>query len=156
MTQNAHPKRAATRPIHGTAESYLAKKERATRIKNDAVKVKKHTAPQKDAACINLATRIFQKFGTVKHLCEVLALIGRPRNINSLYKWQYPRWRGGMAGFIPHRAIADVLAAARFDGILITPEELDPRTYVTQIERWGMRRLLTPRHLWKPKNKAKS
>jgi hypothetical protein len=76
------------------------------------------------------AERIFSKFGGPTRLFNIMCLIGkRGRDKATIYRWNYSRARGGTDGLIPTSAWPDVLAAARFDGIIITPEDLDPREY---------------------------
>ena len=73
------------------------------------------------------AERIVAKFGGPGRLAAVLEAIGRPKHRISIYKWLYSREKGGTGGLIPTAAWPDVFAAARHEGILITPEEIDPR-----------------------------
>lgn len=73
------------------------------------------------------ARRIFDKFGGELRLVSALQAIGKPRNKCSIYKWDYPRHKGGTGGLIPTRAWPDIFAAARHEGILITSEDMDPR-----------------------------
>ncbi len=73
---------------------------------------------------------IFEKFGGVVPLYTLLKALGRPYNKATLYKWTYPRTKGGTGGWVPTHAWPDILAAARMDGVFITSEEMDPRTYV--------------------------
>ncbi len=78
------------------------------------------------------AERIFAKFGNATRLHQYLVAIGRPYNKASIYKWSYPRSKGGTNGWIPTRAWPDILAVARYEGVFISSEEMDPRTYEKQ------------------------
>ena len=73
------------------------------------------------------AHRIFLKFGGVVGLCKALELIQRPRQLQAMYRWLYSRDRGGSDGLIPTQAMPDVLLAARYMGIVLSSEDLDPR-----------------------------
>lgn len=76
------------------------------------------------------AEAIFEKFGNASRLCAILKALGRPYNKATLYKWTYPRTKGGTNGWVPTKAWPDVLAAARYFGVFITSEEMDPRSYI--------------------------
>lgn len=72
--------------------------------------------------------RVIRKFGGAMRLTEALAAIGRPKAAFSVYRWTYPRSRGGTGGFIPSHCWPDILQAARIYGIIIEPSDFDPRT----------------------------
>lgn len=67
------------------------------------------------------------KFGGARSLMRALATIGRKIDAASIYRWDYPREKGGCAGIIPTKNMPDIMAAARHQGILFSAEELDPR-----------------------------
>lgn len=73
------------------------------------------------------AERIIKKFGTPRILGRILEEIGRKRNYATIYKWLYPKSKDGRGGLIPTSAWDDILAAARYEGIIITSEDMDPR-----------------------------
>lgn len=75
---------------------------------------------------VNQAARIIARFGNARALSRSLSRLGDPKKERSpavIYRWTYPRSRGGTNGRIPSCAVDDVKAAARLEGILITPEE---------------------------------
>jgi hypothetical protein len=72
------------------------------------------------------AYRIIDKFGGARKLARSLKAIGRPRNPSVIYKWMYPRNKGGTDGLIPTSAWPDLLLAAKAEGILLEPEDKDP------------------------------
>ncbi len=74
------------------------------------------------------AERVIRKFGGARRLSAVLKEIGRPRNATSIYRWTYSRTIGGAGGLIPSSGLKDVLLAARHAGIILSPDDLDPRT----------------------------
>jgi len=76
------------------------------------------------------AETLFEKFGNASRLHACLNALKRPYNKATLYKWTYPRSKGGTGGWVPTSAWPDVLAAARYYGVLITSEEMDPRSYL--------------------------
>lgn len=73
------------------------------------------------------AQRIIDKFGNAYKLSQALKRAGVNRNANAIYKWTYSREKGGTGGLIPTKAVAEILSAARLEGILLTQEDLDPR-----------------------------
>lgn len=81
------------------------------------------------------AERVLEKFGGARRLSKVLAILGRSKDPASMYKWTYSRDKGGTGGIIPTSAWADILAAARFDGVMITPEDTDPRAHKIKVVR---------------------
>lgn len=79
------------------------------------------------------ARRVIDKFGSCAKLCAALKQIGRGRDISSIYRWTAPYHLGGTDGIIPTSAWPDVLAAARYAGIVITPEDFDPRYLMPEL-----------------------
>lgn len=73
------------------------------------------------------AGRILLKFGGPKRLSEILLAIGRPRTYATVFRWDYPKEKGGTGGWIPGNAWPDIFAAARFEGLILTSEDIDPR-----------------------------
>lgn len=73
------------------------------------------------------AYRIFVKFGGVPGLWEALKTVQRPRQLQAMYRWLYPKERGGSDGLVPLNAMEDILIAARYMGIILSSEDLDPR-----------------------------
>lgn len=77
---------------------------------------------------LSQAERVVARFGGFKVLHDALAAVGQYRSISNLYRWTYPIEIGGTGGLIPGRAMPDVLRAAKWEGILLTPEDLEPRS----------------------------
>lgn len=71
------------------------------------------------------AERVFAKFGGVRRLAQVLAEMGRPKNLTTLYRWTYPKPRG-TGGRIPSNAWRDLLLAATRIGLELTDEDTRP------------------------------
>ena len=69
----------------------------------------------------NQAEKIIAKFGNARRLAKLIGV--HPVNV---YRWSYPRTRGGTDGLIPTASLAKVLYAARSDGILLTMDDLAP------------------------------
>lgn len=80
-----------------------------------------------DAAPKTQAERVFAKFGGARGLMRALHAVGRPYNPVSLYRWNYSKARRGSEGLIPTASMADVLAAARHEGVFLSADDLDPR-----------------------------
>lgn len=80
----------------------------------------------------NQATRVIARFGGVSSLLRALDMVSvstgeRSRSSRAtIYKWSYPRSRGGTGGLIPASALHLVLKAARLEGILLTADDLNP------------------------------
>lgn len=73
------------------------------------------------------ARRMFDLFGGVTKLQRALKRAGRPRDRVTLHRWDMPREKGGHGGAVPTRAMVDIAAAARLEGILLPSEAFDPR-----------------------------
>jgi len=75
------------------------------------------------------AERILAKFGGARRLFALLKAVGATRysDPTAIYKWTYPKAKGGTGGRIPTAAWPEILLAARAEGILISSEDMDPR-----------------------------
>jgi hypothetical protein len=73
------------------------------------------------------AQRIVDKFGGPRNLSRALLHIGKKKDPSAIYKWIYEEAIDHGGGVIPGHAIHDVIQAARAEGIMLTPEDLDPR-----------------------------
>lgn len=67
------------------------------------------------------ADRVIEKFEGAPRLAE---LIGR--DDSTVYRWTYPREKGGTGGVIPGNALVLVIRAAKQEGILLTDADLSP------------------------------
>jgi len=74
------------------------------------------------------ASRIVDKFGGPGRLANLMKFHGRPRNRVNIYRWNYPRSKGGTNGLIPTSALDDILYVARREGIYLSDDDLKPRT----------------------------
>lgn len=74
------------------------------------------------------AERIIKKFGGVGPLLKALQKIGKPKTRSTVYRWVYPREKGGTGGVIPTSVWPDIFIAARFEGVFLSPEEVDARS----------------------------
>lgn len=74
------------------------------------------------------AERIVCKFGGVEALVKALEAVGDKRDATNIHRWLRSKLRGGRGGIVPSSAIRSVLMAARCEGIVLTAEDLDPRT----------------------------
>lgn len=78
------------------------------------------------------SARIAARFGGFTAMWKALRALGdkrnRGRHISCVYRWNLPRSSGGTGGVIPTRNMADVIAAARAEGIVLTADDMDPRT----------------------------
>ena len=75
----------------------------------------------------NQAKRIIEKFGSPYKLSQALRRVGEKayRHPSVIYRWTYPKGsRCGTGGVIPTSALQDVFAAARLEGLVLTPEDL--------------------------------
>lgn len=90
-------------------------------------RARRHTRPIPNCQ----AVRIFEKFGGPLRLFSALKVVGAPVGISSIYRWSYPKEVGGTGGHIPPRSWSAILLAAKLEGVLITSEDMDPRTAST-------------------------
>lgn len=67
------------------------------------------------------AERIIAKFGGPYKLAEQLGV--RP---STVYRWTYPKSKGGSDGVIPTKSINKLLRLARVHGIFLTGDDLYP------------------------------
>lgn len=76
----------------------------------------------------NQAERIIAKFGGVKELHAIFRELNCERTIQTIYKWTKPKGKSqGTGGFIPPKDWNDLWRAARYAGVVITSEDMDPR-----------------------------
>lgn len=77
------------------------------------------------------AFRIAARFGGFPALWRSLRALGdernKRRNISCVYRWNLPK-PGGTGGIVPTRNMEDVIRAARAEGIVLTSDDMDPRT----------------------------
>lgn len=73
------------------------------------------------------AYRVLMKFGGPSKFHEILIESGSTLSKIRIYKWMYPRARGGGGGIIPVKAYDKIFRAAKYAGILLTSADLDPR-----------------------------
>lgn len=79
------------------------------------------------------ADRVIARFGSPQGLKAAFETAGVPgRDLISIYRWRYPRSKGGTDGQIPNAAWDDIHRAARIEGIVLTAEDLDPRPVVEE------------------------
>lgn len=78
---------------------------------------------------LSQAERVIARFGGARGLMRALRRLdpGKHRDPVSIYRWTYGRAKGGTGGLIPSVAIADVMEAARLEGIFLTADDFDPR-----------------------------
>lgn len=72
--------------------------------------------------------RIVSKFGGWKALWNALKTAGFDRDLTALYRWSYPKEKGGAGGVVPTHSMHQILEAARSEGVHLTTEDLDPRS----------------------------
>ena len=66
----------------------------------------------------NIASRIIEKFGGASNVAEI---VGTERN--AVYKWTYPKERGGSDGLIPSKYHGLLLKAARDRKLKLKPKD---------------------------------
>jgi hypothetical protein len=87
-------------------------------------------APEKPAYVPRTqAERVIAKFGGARKLCRALERLDatKHRDASCIFRWRYPKSKGGTDGLVPTAALADVVEAARLEGILLSSDDLDPR-----------------------------
>lgn len=93
------------------------------------------TAPPELDPNFSQAERIIERLGGMDHLMELLAYVGHPINLCTLYRWTYPKERGGTGGLIPTHMWPVIFQAARCEGIILGPEDLDPRPMPRKVQK---------------------
>ena len=73
------------------------------------------------------AFRLLEKFGGARGLVRALARVGEYKNPSSVYRWLYPKEAGGTGGLVPSKMWPAIMRASRIEGVLLTPEDMDPR-----------------------------
>lgn len=68
------------------------------------------------------AQRVIALFGSPYRLAAALTAIGIYTNPVTVYRWTYPRAKGGCDGRIPSYRIDGIKRAGRHAGILVTEE----------------------------------
>jgi hypothetical protein len=98
---------------------------------DDASKCKKirqkgaKARPQAQQAQLTPAGRLIARFGGVLKLHEALTQLStRAPNLSSIYRWTYPRERGGTGGLIPTRDLELVLRCARENKVSLEIDDL--------------------------------
>lgn len=81
----------------------------------------------------NQAEKVLHKFGGANRLARIFKQLGIKKNRSSIHRWTYPKDKGGTGGFIPVSNWPHIIMAARYDGIILTHEDLDPRLYFNDI-----------------------
>jgi hypothetical protein len=91
----------------------------------------KDTPPPKDSSDdtrpLTQAERVIARFGGVPGLVRALRQAGFHKQRAAIYKWTYPKSRGGTGGLIPTSAMHEILVAARMEGITLTAQDWDPK-----------------------------
>lgn len=67
------------------------------------------------------AERIIEKFGGAYKMAATLG--ARP---STVYRWTYPKEKGGCGGLVPSTAMPKILALARREGVFLTGDDLYP------------------------------
>lgn len=67
------------------------------------------------------AQRIVEKFGGARRLAEAISY--QP---SAVYKWTYPKEKGGTDGFVPNGVVVDIVKAADLLGIELTSDDWRP------------------------------
>lgn len=67
------------------------------------------------------AERVLRKFKGARRLAVLIR-----RHPASVYKWTYPRERGGTGGLVPTEAWPAIAAAALVKGVKLTRNDTDP------------------------------
>ena len=91
---------------------------------------------------LSQAQRVLRLFGGARKLASLLLIVGKPRDPSNLYRWTYSREKGGTGGLVPTSAWADILLAARLEGIIVPvelmhPEHFTPIKTYKQDDRWS-------------------
>lgn len=69
-----------------------------------------------------MALRVIRKLGGPARVAD---LLGMTRE--AVYKWTYPRERGGTGGYIPARRQLELMVVAKMNGIVLTKDDFFPQ-----------------------------
>lgn len=87
-----------------------------------------------------MALRIIRKFGSMKNIHAAFKAAGHPKTKSVIYRWLYPKEKGGTGGIIPGSALVALQKAAFVAGVYLSPEDLDPRATIKKdLRRVGMK-----------------
>ena len=67
------------------------------------------------------ADRIIARFGGHRALADAVN-----RDVATVYKWSYPKARGGTDGLIPSSVMPEILKAAKEHGVFLSQSDLYP------------------------------
>lgn len=71
------------------------------------------------------ARRLITKFGGESNMAKLLSeFTGRPVARSTIYRWTWPKSKGGTGGFVPARKWRTLMRLARQEGILLTPADI--------------------------------
>lgn len=107
---------------------------------SDNRQISEDTITNLDITEETMALRIIRKFGSMKNIHAAFKAAGHPKTKSVIYRWLYPKERGGTGGIIPGSAMPALHKAAFVAGIYLTPEDLDIRpTIKKDLRRVGTR-----------------
>lgn len=69
------------------------------------------------------AERVIARFGGALETASAINY-----SLAAVYKWNAPRSKGGCQGLVPTRALERLMTVARMFGVLLTEDDLKPRT----------------------------
>lgn len=72
---------------------------------------------------VSQAERVIARFGGPLETAKAIQY-----SLAAVYKWNAPRSRHGCHGLIPTRALERLMTVARMFGVLLTEDDLKPRT----------------------------
>lgn len=116
-------------------ENPRAKKRRIYGARATLPLADRKTDPDADGDRIETqAERIIRKFGGVGYLFKALQAVGEYRSRTTIQRWKFPKgFHRGSGGIIPTQSLHAVSKAARYEGIILTAEDFDPRaTWITE------------------------
>lgn len=74
----------------------------------------------------NQAQTVIDLFGGARRLCAALKGVGMERDPSCVYRWNYPKAKGGTGGLIPLKDFHFVLKAAEKQGIKLPRAVVSP------------------------------
>jgi hypothetical protein len=69
-----------------------------------------------------IAERVIGKLGGPRAVAGMLAM-----STQAVYKWTWPRERGGTGGLIPSRRQIELMVAAKQRGVILTKDDFFPK-----------------------------
>ena len=73
---------------------------------------------------IDQAAYVIRQFGNAYALAKAMTMVGRRISPSAIYKWTYPRSKGGTGGLIPTSSLPFIFSAAKVWGVVLDETQM--------------------------------